>query len=213
MLAIGNVEEEQPTEESLLKKAKREEPSVESYAEEGGVEHGRPLASMETDLTEESRFVAFVRKAASWLDGLNEVAKSSSQSTPALFAERFPLTEGTRAKMLDIAPWDSDHGYTAMLRHPRGKCKGVLHIACFDYSERGLHGKGIYGGSDAVRGNSCSNFGVAQPREAWTDRHCCGSSESLRFFWPAATTGATSILHNWSRLSKLRNHVAASYPA
>ena len=84
---------------------------------------------METDLTEESRVAAFARKAASWLDGLNEVAKSSSQSTPALFAERFPLTEGTRAKMLEIVPWDSDHGYTSMLRHPRGKCKGVLHIA------------------------------------------------------------------------------------
>ena len=105
---------------------------------------------METDLTEESRVAAFARKAASWLDGLNEVAKSSSQSTPALFAERFPLTEGTRAKMLEIVPWDSDHGYTTMLRHPRGKCKGVLHIACFDYSERGLHGKGIYAGSDAA---------------------------------------------------------------
>ena len=151
-----------------------------------GVEHGRPLASMETDLAEESRVAAFARKAASWLDGLNEVAKSSSQSTPALFAERLPLTEGTRAKMLEIVPWDSDHGYTTMLRHPRGKCKGVLHIACFDYSERGLHGKGSYAGSDAVRGNSCSKCGAVQPREAWTDRHCCGSSESLRFFWPAA---------------------------
>ena len=29
LLATGHVEEEQPTEESLLKKAKREEPSVE----------------------------------------------------------------------------------------------------------------------------------------------------------------------------------------
>ena len=37
-----------------------------------------------------------------------------------------------------------------MLRYPKGKFKGVLHIASFDYSEHGLHGKGIYAGVDAV---------------------------------------------------------------
>ena len=105
---------------------------------------------METDLTEESRVAAFARKAASWLDGLNEVAKSSSRSTPALFAEKFPLTEETRAKILEVVPWGSTIDYKTMLQYPLAKCKGILHITCFDYGERGLHGKGIYAGSDAA---------------------------------------------------------------
>ena len=162
-LAIGHVKGEEPTEESLRKKAKTGEPSghaevlgewTTSHLTPASTEVGQPgggvEASVETDLMEECGCPAFARKVASWLDGLNEVAKSSSRSTPALLAEKFPLTEETRAKMLEVVPWDSTDPYKTMLQYPRAKCKGILHITCFDYGERGLHGKGIYAGSDAA---------------------------------------------------------------
>ena len=121
-LATGHVKGEEPTEESLRKKAKREEPSghAESLGE-WATSHLTPAsaevgqtgdgveASMETDLTEESGCAAFARKVASWLDGLSEVAKSSSRSTPALLAEKFPLTEEIGAKILEVVPLGSNH--------------------------------------------------------------------------------------------------------
>ena len=116
-----------------------------------------PPASVEPGLSdgamtedEDAHFVVFAQKAATWLDGLNTEAKSSGRSLPALLTERFPLNAATRTSMLEAVPWDSKHGYTTMLRYPKGKCKGVLHIASFDYTEHGLHGKGLYAGGDAV---------------------------------------------------------------
>ena len=31
-----------------------------------------------------------------------------------------------------------------MLRYPRSKCQGILHVSSFAYGENALHGKGIY---------------------------------------------------------------------
>ena len=67
-----------------------------------------------------------------------------------MHTKQFPLNNDTRANILERVPWDSNHGYTTMLRYPKSKSKGVLHIASFDFSERGLPGKGIYAGEDAI---------------------------------------------------------------
>ena len=97
----------------------------------------------------EAEAIAFARRTADWLDQLQ--SGNARGSLPVALAERFPRDTTTRAKMLAAVPWDSNHGYTTMLRYPKSsRCKGVLHIACFDYSERGLHGRGLYAGVDAI---------------------------------------------------------------
>ena len=45
--------------------------------------------------------------------------------------------------MLEVVPWDSTIDYTTMLQYPRAKCKGILHIACFDYSDVVCMGRGF----------------------------------------------------------------------
>ena len=99
----------------------------------------------------EAQAVDFARRAATWLEQLASGSSTANGSLPIALAEKFPLDPSTRAKMLAAVPWDSNRGYTTMLRYPKfPKCKGVLHIACFDYSEKGLHGKGLYAGVDAI---------------------------------------------------------------
>ena len=67
----------------------------------------------------------------------------------------------TRQRMLKVVPWDSEKGYTTMLRYPKGKCRGILHVSSFAYGENGFHGKGIYA-VDAVAWlkNACVPFEV-----------------------------------------------------
>ena len=114
--------------------------------------HGgnHPPEDSDTLETKEAGAVAFARRTADWLERLASDSGANG-SLPIVLADRFPLDTTTRAKMLAAVPWDSSHGYTTMLRYPKSpKCKGVLHIACFDYSERGLHGRGLYAGVDAI---------------------------------------------------------------
>ena len=112
--------------------------------------------------TKEAEAIAFARRTADWLDQLQSGARGN---LPVALAERFPLDATTRVKMLAAVPWDSNHGYTTMLRYPKSsRCKGVLHIASFDYSERGLHGRGLYAGVDAISwlrtGDTSSLFNI-----------------------------------------------------
>ncbi len=117
---------------------------------EGLTEGPHPFTLLASALeTKEAEAIAFARRTADWLDQLQ--SGNARGSLPVALAERFPLDATTRAKMLAAVPWDSNHGYTTMLRYPKTpKCKGVLHIASFDYSERGLHGRGLYAGVDAI---------------------------------------------------------------
>ena len=59
------------------------------------------------------------------------------------------MSKETREKMLRVVPWETERGYTSMLRYPKSKCKGCLHVSCFAYGENAFHGKGIYA-ADAV---------------------------------------------------------------
>ena len=59
------------------------------------------------------------------------------------------MNKDTRENMLRVVPWDAEKGYTSMLRYPKNKCKGVLHVSCLAYGENAIHGKGIYA-ADAV---------------------------------------------------------------
>ena len=54
------------------------------------------------------------------------------------------MNKDTRQNLLRVVPWDSEKGYTSMLRYPKSKCEGVLHVSCFAYGENAFHGKGIY---------------------------------------------------------------------
>ena len=123
--------------------------SVDAAAASDAIQGDLPPEDSDTLEMKEAGAIAFARRAANWLE--QQLASGSGASLPAALAERFPLDTTTRAKMLAAVPWDSSHGYTAMLRYPKSsKCKGVLHIACLDYSERGLHGRGLYAGVDAI---------------------------------------------------------------
>ena len=72
------------------------------------------------------------------------------------------MNKDTREKMLRVVPWDSEKGYTSMLRYPKSKCKGVLHASCFAYGENAFHGKGIYAVDDAVSwlSHTCVPFNI-----------------------------------------------------
>ena len=121
----------------------------------------------DSDEAKEAEAIDFARRAATWLEKLASGSGAANGSLPIALAERFPLDTTTRGKMLAAVPWDANHGYTTMLRYPKtakskGSVKGILHIACFDYSERGLHGRGLYAGVDAISwlrsGNASSWF-------------------------------------------------------
>ena len=86
----------------------------------------------------------YCQHVAAWLDGKIKAALKSEHSLPGLFAKEFPMNGHTRQHMLRVVPWESGKGYTTMLRYPKSKCKGVLHVACFAYGENGFHGKGLY---------------------------------------------------------------------
>ena len=154
-----------------------------------------PEVPLDSDEAKEAQAVDFAKRAANWLEQLASGSSTANGSLPIALAEKFPLDPSTRAKVLAAVPWDSSRGYTTMLRYPKGpKCKGVLHIACFDYSEKGLHGKGLYAGVDAISwlrsGNASTWFSdkridvvpVLAPGNTASDSGDTGGGEPLSMF-------------------------------
>ena len=123
-----------------------EQQKVEELAP-GGVEELAPGSEGEKLLapgSEDENITAaaeYCRHVAAWLDGKIKAALKSEHSLPGLLAKEFPMDGDTRQQMLRVVPWESEKGYTTMLRYPKSKCKGVLHVASFAYGENGFHGK------------------------------------------------------------------------
>ena len=108
----------------------------------GNKENGEELASgSEDDIV---TAVDYCQRVANWLNGKIKAAQGSTHTLPGLLAMEYPMNGETQQKMLKVVPWKSEQGYTSMLRYPKSKCKGVLHVSCFAYGENGFHGRGIY---------------------------------------------------------------------
>ena len=105
--------------------------------------------AMSNDTESEAR--AYIENVAAWLASLADEVGSASSSLPILLENMFPMSDGTRRKILDKVPWDTGTStYAGMLSQPKPlKMKGRVHVAMLNYSEHAFHGGGMYVG-DAI---------------------------------------------------------------
>ena len=154
--ALASGEQPLPRESPLPTLASGDEPPLPASggapAEAPTPAPGDPGANngSQTDADEDATCKAYAEVVGEWIDRKSQTAVGKGKSLPQWIQETFPMTCEFRQQFLSKVPWPPQGGYTSFLRAASGKTKGNVHVAMFNFGEKGLHGKGMYVGDSSL---------------------------------------------------------------
>ena len=96
-----------------------------------------------------ARELKIIEGAKHFFRGLQAEAESIGASVPELLTQKYGSSpealKNTKARMLEVIPWQDQHGYLPMLSTPRvPRLTGRVHVAMLSFNPGAYHGNGLY---------------------------------------------------------------------